>query len=371
MSTQKRILILGGYGNFGKRITQELSKDAGLEILVAGRDVAKAAALASSLRDAAAAVKPCLLDIDHDFPAALAALAPQIVIHTCGPFQGQGYDIARACIALGCDYIDLADGRDFVAGIGTLDADARARGCRIISGASSVPALTAAVIDAYLPAFGALRAVDYGISTAQRTPPGLATAQGLLGYAGKPFSALRNGIPQTVYGWQGLTRRAFPQLGRRWMCDCDVPDLALFPARYPGLQSIRFLAGVEVFAQQAVLWLMSFLVRAGLVTSLAPLAAPLLRLSPLFDCLGSARSGFFMHMQGSAPDGTALEKSLYIIARQGHGPHLPTIPALVMARKLVADRSSLPAGAMPCTGLMQLDEYMAAIGDLDIEIIRS
>ena len=371
MTTQKRILILGGYGNFGKRITQELAKDAGLEILVAGRDVAKAAALTDSLKGAAAEVKPCLLDINDGISTAIAALAPHVVIHTCGPFQGQGYDVARACIALGCDYIDLADGREFVAHIGTLDEEAKAQNCRIISGASSVPALTAAVIDEYKPLFATLSDIDYGISTAQKTPPGLATAQGLLAYAGKPFTTIKNGILHTVYGWQGLQRRTFPQLGTRLMAHCDVPDLEIFPARYPQLRNINFLAGVEVKAQQIALWLLSFLVRGGVLKSLSPLAETLLKLSPLCDPLGTARSGFFMTLRGQRANGEALEKNFYLIARQGHGPHLPTIPALVMARRLVADRASLPAGAMPCTGLMSLKEYTDSIGDLDIEIIRS
>ncbi|MDP2204900.1 MAG: saccharopine dehydrogenase NADP-binding domain-containing protein [Alphaproteobacteria bacterium] len=371
MTTRKIILVLGGYGNFGQRIVQALSKDAGLEILVAGRDVAKAAALADSLRDAPAEVKPCLLDITDGFPAALAALSPHVVIHTCGPFQGQGYDIARACIALGCDYIDLADGRDFVAQIGTLDTEAKTRGSRIISGASSVPALTAAVIDDYLPQFGALTSIDYGISTAQKTPPGLATAEGLLGYAGKPFSTLKDGILHTVYGWQGLTRRRFPQLGTRLMTSCDVPDLALFPTRYPQLRDIHFRAGVEVAAQQVSLWLLSFLVRIGILRSLRPLAKKLVALGPLFNPLGSDRSGFYMQLSGLGRNGQPLEKNFYLIARQGHGPHLPTVPAIILARRLAADRAAIPAGAQPCVGLITLADYLAAISDLDVEVIRA
>jgi len=371
MTDRKTILVLGGYGNFGKRIVQELSKDARLEILVAGRDIAKAAALADSYKGAAAEVKPCLLDITDGFPTALAALSPHIVIHTCGPFQGQGYDIARACIALGCDYIDLADGRDFVAQIGTLDAEAKARGCRVISGASSVPALSAAVIDDYLPQFGALTSVDYGITTAQRTPPGLATAEGLLSYAGKSFAMLKDGILHTVYGWQGIVRRRLPQLGTRLMAYCDVPDLALFPARYPQLRDIHFRAGVEVAAQMRVLSLLAALVRAGILPSLRPLARGLLALGPLFDPFGTASSGFYMRLAGIGRNGEALEKNFYLIARQGDGPHLPTVPAIILARRLAQDRAAVPAGAQPCLGLVTLAEYLAATDDLDVEVIRA
>ena len=370
MTTRKRILILGGYGNFGSYITRALSTDAALEILVAGRDVAKAAALADSLKHAAAEIKPCLLDIHHDFPAALAALSPHIVIHTCGPFQGQGYEVARACIALGCDYIDLADGRDYVAQITTLDDAAKAQGSRIISGASSVPAMTAAVIDAYLPQFGSFTHLDYGISTAQKTTPGIGTVASLLSYAGKPFKTLADGKAATVYGWQGLQRRRFPQLGTRLMARCDVPDLEIFPKRYPSLRDIVFLAGVELWVQQVTLWLLSGLVRLRLLPSLAVLADVLVKLNPLFNIFGSDRSGFYLRMQGTDAQGQALEKTFYLIARQGHGPNLPTLPAIIMARRLASARGSIPAGAVPCVGLMQLDEYIAAIGDLDIEVIR-
>lgn len=53
--------------------------------------------------------------------------------------------MARACIALGCHYVNLADARAFVAGIDALDADARSGNVLVVSGASSVPCLTSAV----------------------------------------------------------------------------------------------------------------------------------------------------------------------------------------------------------------------------------
>ncbi|HZF99242.1 MAG TPA: hypothetical protein VEY92_13600 [Pseudoxanthomonas sp.] len=51
-----------------------------------------------------------------DLAARLVALAPGIVIHSAGPFQGCDYRVAEACLAAGVHCIDLADGRDFVAG---------------------------------------------------------------------------------------------------------------------------------------------------------------------------------------------------------------------------------------------------------------
>jgi len=93
-----------------------------------------------------------------------------LLIHTAGPIQGQDCLVARAAIEAGGHYIDLADGREFVAGVCTLSALASAAGVTVISGASSVPALSSAVIDRYLPRFRRLEAIRIGISSGARAP---------------------------------------------------------------------------------------------------------------------------------------------------------------------------------------------------------
>lgn len=45
------------------------------------------------------------------FPQILKEIHPDIVIHARGPFQGQDYQVPKACIYAGCHYIDLADDR--------------------------------------------------------------------------------------------------------------------------------------------------------------------------------------------------------------------------------------------------------------------
>jgi short subunit dehydrogenase-like uncharacterized protein len=174
-----RVLIIGGYGNFGSYIARSLKGEAGIRLLIGGRSVEKARAFATSL-DAFHSAEGFTVDIDGDLAAAFARIAPDIVVHTTGPFQTQDHRVARACIAQGSHYLDLADARDFVVTIASLDTEAKAKGVLVVSGASSVPCLTAAVIDAYLPAFEQLEAVDYGISAAQQTNRGLATTAAVL-----------------------------------------------------------------------------------------------------------------------------------------------------------------------------------------------
>ncbi len=240
-----RVLIIGGYGNFGSFITKTLAKESNIQVIVAGRSKKKAQLIVSDLV-AVNMAQAVALDIREDITTALQAIRPDIVIHTSGPFQGQGYDVAQACITQGAHYLDLADGRQFVAGIVGLDAKAKEKKCLVVSGASSVPCLTAALVDYYLPEFESLETLDYGITTAQKTARGLATTASILGYTGKPFVTRIKGKLANVYGWQGLHARKYAGLGWRLLGNCDVPDLVLFPERYPTLKTVRFYAGLEI-----------------------------------------------------------------------------------------------------------------------------
>ena len=362
-----RVLIIGGYGNFGSYIAKSLADDPTIQLLIGGRSREKGARFIAGLSTANPA-EPHAIDINGDIGAALARIDPQLVIHTTGPFQAQDHRVARACIAHGYHYLDLADARDFVATIGTLDAEAKGMGVLVVSGASSVPCLTAAVIDHYLPGFERLDSVDYGISAAQQTNRGLATTSAILSYVGKPFETIRDGKPHLVIGWQDTHSERYPELGRRWFGNCDIPDLALFPARYPQIKSIRFAAGHELGILHAGTWLLSWAVRLGFVRSLAPHAEPLLRIAFLFNWMGTSRSGFHMYLSGTGSEGSARTARFFLIARSGHGPYIPCMPAILLARKLACGTLDR-VGAMPCVDLIGLDEYLAALKGLDISVI--
>lgn len=365
----KRILVIGGYGNFGQFISRRLAREADIQVLIAGRDLAQAQALATTLNTtlpAANPVQPLQLDIRSNLDAVLQQQQPFAVIHTSGPFQLQGYDVALTCVRHGCHYIDLADARDFVCGINTLDSIAKAGNVLVCSGASSVPTLTSAIIDHYLGEFAELHSAEYAISTAQKTSRGLATTAAVLSYAGKPFSTLINGRMQPVHGWLDLRLRNFSGLGKRLLGNCDIPDLDLFPQRYPSLRNVRFQAGLELKLVHSVLFGLSWLVRLGVLRSLQPLAPAMLNISRLLDPFGSEESGFYMLLEGTDSSRNRKQIRFDLLAHQGDGMYIPCVPSILMALKLA--RGEIAAtGAQPCMGFISLDDYLALLGEFAVE----
>jgi len=359
------ILILGGYGNFGQRIATALAQS-GYAIVIAGRDRNKADLCANRIRTnyPGAVVTTAHIDIHTNLAAQLKEIKPGVVINTCGPFQGKDYTVAECCIDNRIHYIDLADARDYVAGISSLDQRAKAAGVHIVTGASTVPGLSSAVLEAYKDQFSEIDSLRYGISPGHKIDLGLATAQSLLSYIGqrlKPFA----GHPRP-YGWQHTYRQQFPVLGARWMSLCDVPDLDILP-NYYGIKSIQFSAGMELTLVHGSLWALGWLRRWGVPLNLPKYAPLMLRLKRWLDWLGTNDGGMHITLQGKDRDDQPKTLDWFIIARDGDGPQIPTIPAIVLARKLVSNALDLK-GAMPCVGLVSLSEYQAALQDFNITV---
>jgi len=350
-----KVLILGGYGNFGKRISTQLAK-AGVQIIIAGRDANKATKLASEL-----GAEGVAFDVNKDLAKQLKILKPKVVINTCGPFQNADYSVAKTCIDAGVHYLDLADGRDFVCGISELDEAAKKAGVLVVSGASSVPALSSAVLEEFKHEFTEIDSLKYGISPGQKADRGLATTQGILTYLGKK---LKSSAGKIRYGWQDIYCQEYPQLGKRWMANCDIPDMDLFPACY-GIKEIQFSAGFENTFLHFSVWAVSWAIRLGLPIKLEKHAAPLLKLSHWFDRFGKSDGGMHVIISGKGQDSQPHQRKWFIIAKNGDGPQIPCVPAIILAKKLVSGES-ISTGASPCVAMVSLTEYMAELYEFDI-----
>src|SRR5690606_2709935 len=168
----------------------------------------------------------------------------------------------------------------------------------VASGASTLPALSSAVVDHLASAFASIESIEYAITSGAR-PPGLATMNGVLAYAGKPFLRWQGGRWQTVHGWLGLRRTDFAGPGgSRRVADWDGPDLALFPRRYPTAGSMVSRAGVAQRTSMLAICLGACAVRAGLLRSMIPLVPRLHRIALARAGRGSRDSAMQVQVRG-------------------------------------------------------------------------
>ncbi|MBB2823325.1 UNVERIFIED_ORG: hypothetical protein GGD59_006631 [Rhizobium esperanzae] len=371
------LLIIGGYGTFGGRLARLLGDEPRLRLLIAGRSLEKADDFVADLRspkdgseglgstNLGATLQAVRFDRDGDLAEQLTRLRPDLVIDASGPFQSFGqdpYKVVRACIGLDIDYADLADSTGFVAAIGGLDAEAKAKGVFALSGLSSLPALSFAALDVMAPRFSRVDAVAAGIAPSAHVKIGLSVVRAIASYAGKPVSVLRQGRPAQADGLIEAMRVTIappgvtPLKSRNFLL-VDAPDLALLPGRFADLQSSFTGVGTEPQVLQRLLGFAAGLTRRKLLPSLTPFARLMQRASHGL-AIGERRGGMFVRLSGLDAAGKPLACGWHLIAEGDDGPFIPVTGVAALVRRLLTGVRP-ENGARPATGELRLEDFEA------------
>ncbi len=348
-----KVLIVGGYGVFGERLARLLVRDEH-EVCIAGRKIASAQTLARELGCAAAL---------FDRTADLGALADfEVVVDAAGPFHSYGedpYRLARAAIDVGVHYLDLSDNADFCAGIATLDTAAREAGVCVLSGLSSVPALSSAAVRA-LVGDETPRVIESAILPGNRSPRGRAVMSSILTQAGRSIPIWRGGEWCKASGWSNPRDYVLPDALVRQGWLIEVPDLRLFPAHF-GADSVLFRAGLELGVMRYGLAAFAGLRRIWPFRVTGPLVQVVKFAAELLTPFGSGRGGMVvMAVVGQE------RRYWKLLAEEGDGPFIPAIATRALLR-----RTSLPVGARPALEAISLEEAEAALSGLKVRTERS
>lgn len=348
-----KVLILGGYGVFGERLARLLVRD-GHIVTVAGRDLARAQALADQLGCAA-------LRMDRQKDLRLLA-GHQVVVDAAGPFHAYGedpYALARAAIAEGLHYLDLSDNAKFCAGIASLDAEARAAGACVLSGLSSVPALSSAAVRA-LVGPETPQVIETAILPGNRSPRGLSVMTSILSQVGRPMSVWRGGKWIRVTGWSEPRRYHLPGGLVRQGWQIEVPDLALFPTHF-GANTVAFRAGLELAVMRYGLAGFAALRRRLPIPVNRPVVLAFKLAADLLAPFGSGCGGMSVMVI------TGQERRWWrLLVEDGDGPFIPAIATRALLR-----RDTLPVGARPALEAITLEEAEAAMSDLNLRTERA
>jgi hypothetical protein len=356
-----RILILGGYGVFGGRLAELLSDIPEIELIICGRDFSRADAFCARYRGQAR-VRPLALD-RAEIVAGLRAQRPNLVVDASGPFQDYGtnrYRVISACIDAGIDYLDFADAADFVFGVPQFDAQAKDARIFILSGISSFPVLTAAVLREMAKTMDIV-SVKGGIAPSPYAGIGLNVMRAVVGYAGAPVKLRRHGVQSHGIGLAESMRFTIAVPGRLPLRNIrfslvDVPDLQVIPPEHPSMTDIWMGAGPVPEILHRTLNLLAKARQRLRLSSLEPF-------SRLFYVVlnrmrfGEHRGGMFVSAYGTT-DGQDAERSWHLLAEGDDGPYIPSMAIEAIIRKLLTGTRP-EAGARSGVRALELADYEA------------
>ena len=359
MGGRLTILILGGYGTFGGRLATLLADETRLTLVIAGRSRAKAQAFCDAL-GAKAETVALAFDREGDVERQLREARPDIVVDASGPFQDYDdpYRVIRACLACGVNYLDLADGSDFVKGVAQFDAQAKACGLFVLSGVSSFPVLTAAVVRMLAMGMSRVDTVEGGIAPSPYAGVGLNVIRAIASYSGQPIElrdGTHHGLAESRYFTVAPPGRV--PLGRIRFSLVDVPDLKVLPELWPSLKSIWIGAGPVPEILHRALNGMAALVKKRWLPSLSFLAPVMYRAINVLRW-GEHRGGMYIEIAGAGGRGEPVRKSWHMIAEGDDGPFIPSMAVEAIVRRCLDGRLP-PTGARAATKELEVADYDA------------
>lgn len=362
MSDRLRLLIVGGYGNFGGRIVELLEDETQLTLIVAGRSAQRAQDFCA-VRKSAAELVPATFDRDGDLAAQLMHLRPAVIVDASGPFQAYGagrYRLIEAAIAQGAHYLDLADSADFVMGVAAFDAAAKAADVCVLSGVSSFPALSAAALRCLACGMTRIASIHGGLAPSPYAPLGLNVMRATASYAGQPIALRRDGGVATVHPYTEHMRFTIAPPGslpleRRLFSLVEVPDLRALGELRPEAREIWMGAAPVPDVFHRVFIVLAWLVRLRVLRSLASLA-PLMHAVTGSLRWGEHRSGMFVEVTGIDATGASITRSWHLVAEGDDGPYIPAMAVVALVAKMLEGQAPEP-GARAATRELDLADY--------------
>jgi hypothetical protein len=333
-------------------------------LLIGGRSLSQAQTFCDRLGPGASR-RAVRFDRNGDAPTQLRTIDPDLVVDATGPFQCYGedpYRIIQACLTQGIDYLDLADGSDFVKGVALFDREARERGVFILSGVSSFPVLTAAVVRRLADGVAKLETITGGIAPSPYAGVGMNVIRAIASYSGKRLTLVRGGQPSCGVAMTESLRYTISPPGKMPLRNLrfslvDVPDLKVLPDLWPGLESVWMGAGPVPETLHRMLNGLAWLVRLRLLPSLLPFSLLIHEVSNRVRW-GEHRGGMFVVITGTDARGTPVKRSWHLLAEGDDGPLIPSMACQAIIERCLAGRRPM-TGARAATTDLELEDYEA------------
>lgn len=256
------------------------------------------------------------------------------------------------------DYFDLADSADFVENIDQLNALALSGNVTVLSGVSTCPALSGAVVRAVASDIQ-ITDIALGIAPSPKAELGLSVIKAILSYTGTCIPIRRDGEDTDFIGLTDsrdyqITIKDYLALEKRRFSAVEAPELRLFPKLYPNLENVWIGAGTRPeFLLRALNGLAWIKAKFGLpaLTPLSKIVHWILSLCKF----GPHRGGMFVEVKGEK-NGERITRNWYLIAEGDDGPLIPAIAAEALIRKRLTGET-LAAGARSAIDALTLEDF--------------
>lgn len=279
------IFILGGYGNTGRLIASLLLQETDCRLVVAGRSLVKAEAVAATLNAHAGSPRVTAMAADAaDVSSLRRAMAGCELAVIASSTADHVAEVARAALDTKTDYLDVQFATAKVHTLQRLASEIEAAGCCFITDGGFHPGLPAALVRHAAAQFdhlqtavvasvikGNWRRVEIGRSTAEEMVRELAGYQALEYRDGAWRQARWTSL------WLPQTMDFGPPFGRQYAVPMFLEEMRALPALFPDLQAVSFnVGGFNWFVDMLVLPLAMAAMRIAPTQALSPMARWLL-----------------------------------------------------------------------------------------------
>ena len=221
-----RILVVGGYGEVGRRLTEQLERTQPNRVIVAGRHASGSRSRKIDVDDAAA------VDTALDGISVVAACVRQRQPH-----------LLRAAVRRGIAYTSIAPPRVSSAETELLAAEARRTGARIVLAAGLEPGISSVLARAAADRLGHVDAIETALLLSLGDVYGGDSLAFLFAEICEPYSIVVAGKSQVLHAFARSKRVDFPApLGVRQAYAMPFTDQRYFPATLGASTAVARLA---------------------------------------------------------------------------------------------------------------------------------
>ena len=344
----KRILIIGGYGNVGRIIASELAKRFPGQVIVAGRDYQKAKDFSLELGQQ---VIPMAFDISR-ISANEKILDDVGIVMMC--LDLESIEFVRLCIQRGIHYIDISASYSVLSQIEMLNKEAEVARATVVLSVGLAPGLTNLLTKHCQSKVPDMTYADIYILMGLGDIHGDAALQWTLENLDGEFTIRDNGETKRVKSFEDGKQTVFPgRLGKRTAYRFNFSDQHVLPQTL-GLKSVS----TRLCFDSAWMTSLFAVVKKTGVSRLLTLKGIEGLLISLLKRLHFGSAEFAVKVDG----GNLPEKgALYECSLWGEVEGRVTgLVAAKVAEKLVL--SSYPAGVFHIEQLFTLHEFLASLG---------